>query len=553
MLALIHADHTQTPLGDLRPGESILIGSAPSADIRLTVDGVLAKHARISNDNGLYTLTPFAPKNTVFLNDEYVSADGHPLVNGDQIQLGEWTMLFQDDSLAGDDDAGNSTFFAKQKRGDAELSARERIKRKIHAALIDRMNLRGLDAAATQELRLRTDRFILSLIEENRNEIDEAGIDKEQLRRELLQLALGFGQLDDLLADPAVSEIMCMGDGRIFVEKHGKITLSDKQFDDAAELRAVIERIVGPIGRRIDESSPIVDGRLPDGSRINAVIEPVAIDGPTLDIRKFTANQLGIDDLVKGHSLTPEMAEFLQLAVKYRQNIVVAGGTGSGKTTLLNILSSFIPADERIVTIEDSAELRLRQAHVVRLESRPQNIEGKGEIPIRALVKNALRMRPDRIVVGECRGGEALDMLQAMNTGHDGSLTTLHANSPRDVISRLETLVMMSGLDLPQRAIRQQIASAVNLVCHQSRLTDGTRRIVSIAEIRPTDDGEDMVMQDIFLFKRTGIEKETGRIEGHYVYTGARPAFIEVLTASGIAFNESIFAKPETKGWSWRS
>ena len=546
MLALSHPDGTQSPLLDLKPGESLLLGSSPTADIRLAADGVQARHARISNDNGLYTVIPFTPKVPVFVNGEYVPADGHPLVDGDQIQLGDWVMGFLDTTTDDPSGTAGADFFGAKKKRE-EGGAHERIKRKLHAALIDRMNLRGLDAGPTPELRLRTDRFILALLEENKAEIQAAGIQPETLRRELLQLALGYGQLDDLLADPSISEIMCLGDGRIYIERKGKITLSESRFDDPSELRAVIDRIVGPIGRRIDESSPIVDGRLPDGSRVNAVIEPVSIDGPTLDIRKFTANQLGVDDLIRGDSMTPAMAKFLQLAVRYRQNIIVAGGTGSGKTTLLNILSSFIPSDERIVTIEDSAELRLRQDHVVRLESRPQNVEGKGEIPIRALVKNALRMRPDRIVVGECRGGEALDMLQAMNTGHDGSLTTLHANSPRDVISRLETLAMMSGLELPERAIRQQIASAVNIVCHQSRLTDGSRRIVSIAEVVPTKGGEDLEMRDIYRYQRTGIEKGTGRILGRYLYTGVRPAFIQTLEESGIDYDRSIFANPEPR------
>jgi pilus assembly protein CpaF len=406
------------------------------------------------------------------------------------------------------------------------------------------MNLRGLEGNAGPELRLRTDRFITSLLEENRAEIEAAGLDPGTLHRELMQMALGFGQLDDLIADPTVSEIMCLGDGRIYVERKGKIVLSDHRFEDISELRSVIDRIVGPIGRRIDESSPIVDARLPDGSRVNAVIEPVSIDGPTLDIRKFTANRLGIEDLIRGGSLLPEMAAFLELAVRYRQNVIVSGGTGSGKTTLLNILSGFIPPDERIVTIEDSAELSLRQDHVVRLESRAQNVEGKGEVSIRALVKNALRMRPDRIVVGECRGGEALDMLQAMNTGHDGSLTTIHANSPRDVVSRLETLSMMAGLELPERAIRQQIASAVNIVCHQARLADGSRRVVSIAEVVPSEDGENLALRDIFRYKRTGIEQGTGRIIGHHVYTGVQPLFVRMLLEAGIPFDKTMFDLP---------
>ena len=543
MPALIHPDQTQSSLLALKPGEFFVLGSAANADVRLTADGVAPRHARIANDNGLFTVAPVSPKFPIFLNDQYVDPDGHSLVAGDKIQIGEWTLLFDEPGAEGAAEAASPRGqFTKKRREEADLTDYERLKRKVHSALIERMNLRGMESSSPEELRLRTDRFILSLIEEYREEIRQAGISAETLRRDLLQLALGYGLLDDLLADPQISEIMCLGDGRIYVEKKGKLSLSDRKFDDPAELRAIIERIVGPIGRRIDESSPIVDGRLPDGSRINAVVEPIALDGPTLDVRKFTANQLGIDDLIRGDSLTPQMAAFLQLAVRHRQNVIVAGGTGSGKTTLLNILSSFIPADERIVTIEDSAELRLRQEHVVRLESRPQNIEGKGEIPIRVLVKNALRMRPDRIVVGECRGGEALDMLQAMNTGHDGSLTTLHANSPRDVISRLETMAMMSGLELPQRAIRQQIASAVNLVCHQSRLPDGSRRIVSIAEIVPAPDGSDLALRDVYLFRRTGIQKETGRILGHYEYTGVVPAFIESLRAAGVTFDESMFS-----------
>lgn len=543
MPALLHPDQTQSSLLGLKPGEFFVLGAAANADIRLTADGVAPRHARIANDNGLYTIAPLSPKNPVFRNNQYVDPAGHALSSGDKIQVGEWSLVFEDAGPSPDTASTRDHFTAKRK-DESNLTDYERIKRKIHSALIERMNLRGLESSSTEELRLRTDRFILSLLEEHRDELQKTAIPAEALRRDLLQLALGYGLLDDLLADPQISEIMCLGDGRIFVEKKGKITLADRKFDDPAELRAIIERIVGPIGRRIDESSPIVDGRLPDGSRINAVVEPIALDGPTLDIRKFTANQLGIDDLVRGDSLTPQMAIFLHLAVQHRQNVIVAGGTGSGKTTLLNILSSFIPADERIVTIEDSAELRLRQEHVVRLESRPQNIEGKGEIPIRVLVKNALRMRPDRIVVGECRGGEALDMLQAMNTGHDGSLTTLHANSPRDVISRLETMALMSGLELPQRAIRQQIASAVNLVCHQSRLPDGSRRIVSIAEIVPAPDGEDLALRDVYRFRRTGIDKASGRILGHYEYTGAVPAFIETLRAAGIPFDESIFSAP---------
>jgi pilus assembly protein CpaF len=325
----------------------------------------------------------------------------------------------------------------------------------------------------------------------------------------------------------------------VYVERKGKLTLTEHKFLTEDQLRAIIERIVTPLGRRIDEKSPMVDARLEDGSRVNAIIPPLAIDGPSLTIRKFSKKPLGVPDLVRFGSFTTQMAQFFQAAVLARQNIVISGGTGSGKTTLLNVLSSFVPDDERIVTIEDSAELQLPQEHVVRLESRPPNIEGEGAVTIRDLVRNALRMRPDRIVVGECRAGEALDMLQAMNTGHDGSLTTVHANTPRDALSRLETLCLMAGLDLPARAIREQIASAINLVFQQSRLSDGSRRVTHVAEITGRE-GEVFTIADIFLFKQTGITPE-GKVQGQFVPTGVIPKFIEGLSRRGIKVPREIF------------
>jgi pilus assembly protein CpaF len=347
--------------------------------------------------------------------------------------------------------------------------------------------------------------------------------------------------LEELLADETVTEIMVNRKDQIYVEQKGKLTLSEKKFISDEQVRGVIERIVAPLGRRIDESSPLVDARLKDGSRVNAVIPPLALKGPCITIRKFSKKPFKVHDLIRFGSMTNKMGEFLELAVANRQNIFISGGTGSGKTTLLNVMSGFIPEDERIVTVEDAAELQLPQEHVVSLESRPPNIEGKGAILIRDLVKNCLRMRPDRIVVGECRGGEALDMLQAMNTGHDGSLTTAHANSPRDALSRIETMVLMAGMDLPTRAIREQMASAVNLIVQQSRMTDGSRKITYITEITGME-GDKITLQDIFLFKQTGYDKEKQKVIGEYVATGMVPKFIDKLRSRGLNVNLEMFS-----------
>jgi len=333
------------------------------------------------------------------------------------------------------------------------------------------------------------------------------------------------------------------GGSQIYVEKAGNIYLTDLMFADNIQLLTVIERIVAPLGRRIDESQPLVDARLPDGSRVNAIIPPLAIDGPCLTIRKFSHDVLTAEMLIGFGSLSREMAEFMRLAVLLRKNILIAGGTGSGKTTLLNTLSNYLPNHERIVTIEDAAELKLQKDHIVRLESRPPNIEGRGQITIRDLVRNALRMRPDRIVVGECRGGEALDMLQAMNTGHDGSLTTVHANSSRDAIARLETLVMMSGFDLPLRAIREQIASALSLIIHISRMKDGTRKVKAITEVTGME-GDIITIQEIFVFQQTGLDAD-GKVQGRHVACGIVPTFIEEIQSAGIPFDIGIFQDGE--------
>lgn len=429
-----------------------------------------------------------------------------------------------------------------RKHIDPRLEAYANLQKDIHDRLIEYLDLRRLDMdrLGDEELWRRTEKAIRDIVEqmEADQEIPE-DIDREMLLTDVLNEALGLGPLEAFLADDDISEIMVNHANQLYIEKKGKLILSDKIFSSNQAVLGVIERIVAPIGRRIDESSPMVDARLKDGSRVNAIIPPLALKGPCITIRKFKRDALAIEDLIKYKTVTPMMAEFIEMCVKAKRNIVISGGTGSGKTTTLNVVSSFIPEDERIITVEDAAELQLRQEHWVQLESRPPNLEGKGAITIRDLVKNCLRMRPERIVVGECRSGEALDMLQAMNTGHDGSLTTLHANTPRDALARMETLVLMAGMDLPVKAIREQIASAVHMIIQQTRFNDGSRRIAYITEISGME-VDIITLQDIFYFKQEGFT-EDGRVRGRYVATGFVPKFYDELQRRGVPVNMGIF------------
>jgi pilus assembly protein CpaF len=410
------------------------------------------------------------------------------------------------------------------------------LRSKVHQRLIDEL-AGNADSAPPEQVRQRISELVNEMVAEQNMTMTRQ--DKLRVTDTVIDDVLGLGPLEILLHDPEITEIMINSSRQIYVEQHGKLTLSPVTFESNEQLLQVIDRIVSTIGRRVDESSPMVDARLKDGSRVNVIIPPLALRGPTVTIRKFAKEAFTVQDLVTFGSVTDDMVRYLRACVRGRLNVVVSGGTGSGKTTTLNILSSFIPEDERIVTIEDAAELQLRQEHVVTLETRPANIEGRGRVSIRELVINSLRMRPDRIVVGECRGGEALDMLQAMNTGHDGSLTTLHANNPRECVGRLETLVLMAGAELPSRAIREQIGSAVNIIVQQSRLRDGSRKVVSITEVLGCDGG-DVQLQEIFTFRQQGID-EDGKVVGHFTATGVVPHFLDHLVSEGETLPLEIF------------
>ena len=424
-------------------------------------------------------------------------------------------------------------------RAAAESAAHQfaMLKGRIHRRLLERLNLANLDKTDRETVIEAIRRVVHELLTSEKVPLNFE--EREELVTQILDEIFGLGPIEPLMKDPEVSDILVNTWKQVYIERHGKLETTDIQFQDDRHLLQVIDRIVSAVGRRIDDSSPMVDARLPDGSRVNAIIKPLALDGPHLSIRKFKRDALTGEDLLRLESLSPPMLELLSGIVRARLNVLISGGTGSGKTTLLNILSGFIPVTERIVTIEDSAELQLRQPHVVRLETRPPNIENQGAVPQRLLLINALRMRPDRIIVGEVRGAESVDMLQAMNTGHDGSLTTLHSNSPRDALARLETMVSMANLGLPEKAVKQQIASAINVVIQIARLSDGSRKIIQVGEITGME-GDVVTMQEIFVFDRQGIG-EGGKVLGRYMATGIRPRFTDRLKAYGITLPATLF------------
>jgi pilus assembly protein CpaF len=413
----------------------------------------------------------------------------------------------------------------------------QKLKHRIHENLLDRVDLEGLQRLSADRIREELKALVGRLLDEEAVVLNEA--ERKNLTRDIQNEMLGFGPLETLLADPTVSDILVNTHKQVYVERRGKLELSDVTFNDDAHLMKIIDKIVARVGRRVDESSPMVDARLPDGSRVNAIIPPLAIDGPMMSIRRFSAEPLRLADLVQYKSMTEDMAQIIRALGKAKLNILISGGTGSGKTTMLNVISGFISEDERIVTVEDAAELQLQQPHIVRLETRPPNIEGKGEVTQRALVRNALRMRPDRIILGEVRGGEALDMLQAMNTGHEGSMATIHANTPRDALTRLENMVSMAAANLPTKATRQQISSAISVVVQVARLTDGKRKVMSIQEITGME-GDVITTQEIFSFKQTGLG-EGGAVLGYFCASGIRPRFIDRLRNFGITVADSVF------------
>lgn len=423
------------------------------------------------------------------------------------------------------------------------------IKQSVHKIIVEQMTpTEQMVLSAVQQDAAEVEQVIGSYVDKVLEDnpfavpVSERGRIVSDLRDEML----GLGPIESLLKDPSITEIMVNGPKKVFIERMGKLQLSGVQFHDDAHVMNIIERILSPIGRHIDESTPLVDARLKDGSRVNIIIPPLALCGPCITIRKFAQKALSVENLISFGTLDRKMADFIKACIQARINILVSGGTGSGKTTTLNVLSSFIPENERIVTIEDAAELKLQQAHVVTLESRPANIEGSGQITIRDLVKNALRMRPDRIIVGEVRSGEALDMLQAMNTGHDGSLTTAHANTPRDALSRLETMVLMAGFEMPVRAIREQISSAIELILQQSRLKDGSRKITYITEVQHME-GDVITTQDLFRFEQTGMDAD-GKLTGHFVSTGMQPGFMEKFQTNGVELPDDFFMPDEEAG-----
>jgi len=526
------------------------IGKARDNLVQLRGWRIAGHHAELQQNGQGVFIEDKSGNGGTLVNGEPIDRYG-PLRSSDKIQIGSfviqvgWDEDVEDEEYADDIDEVKTIIGVPRHENikeDATLFKKDRFmwRNRVHQELLNAMDLRRTDIASMDDAQLRkhVEKMINEIIEQMGSKLPES-VDRKQLATDVLNEAVGLGPLEELLADDDVTEIMVNKYDEIYIEKKGRLTKSDVVFSSDDAVLSAIERIVSPLGRRIDESSPYVDARLKDGSRVNAIIPPLALRGPCITIRKFAKQKLTDVDIIKFGAANEAMMQFLKLAVEQRMNVVISGGTGSGKTTLLNVLSNYIPEDERIVTVEDAAELKLGQPHVVGLEARPPNMEGKGQVTIRDLVKNCLRMRPDRIVVGECRGGEALDMLQAMNTGHDGSLTTAHANTPRDLIARLEVMVMMAGMDLPSRAIRDQVASAVDIIVQQTRFSDGSRKIVNITEVTGTE-GDMVQMQDIFKFKQQGFDEE-GKVKGEYVTTGHIPHFYQDLRDRGLNPDMSIF------------
>ena len=521
------------------------VGKKESCSLVLDRINISREHCEIVAADGGYAIRDLKSRNGTFVNGERIGSET-VLLDGDVIQLGDFTLVFRAGDKAGESapaKPGSASSAAPASKQPGHRYTPPELKRKIHDRLIQDLDLRHIDMSTIppEEVRRRTESVIENIINRISDEVP-VWLSNSGLIKEVADEALGLGPIEDLLADREIDEIMVNGWSSVYVEKRGKIELTDKRFTDDRQVIEVIRRILAPIGRRIDEVSPMVDARLADGSRVNAIISPLSLTGPTLTIRKFAADPFTMKDLIGFGTLPAEMADYLALCIQHRRNIIISGGTGSGKTTLLNVLSSYIPPDERIISIEDAAELKLPQEHVVSLEAKPPNIEDKGAIPIRQLVINSLRMRPDRIIVGECRGPEALDMLQAMNTGHDGSLTTIHSNSPRDCLSRLETLVLMAGMELPARAIREQIASAIDMIIQIARQSDGKRRVTSLTEVTGMEQ-EVVTLQEVFKYVQTGVGRD-GDVIGSHRPTGAVPEFVHDLRRRGHEIDMKLFAPP---------
>lgn len=562
---VIHQPGSADGVAKLENG-AYLIGSGPECHIRINRPEVSSRHAQMIVHDNRMTVMDLGSRNGTFSGEgvSFYPNEPYDVPVGTVIRVGRAELLVR--AVAERKPAPPSA--GREAAAEAKLSlpgegekepipllkvtgvperyraAIREIKRQAHRELLTRLNLKKLavSGVSQEELTRQAGAMIREILSQLTVPLPPE-LPLAVLEKELIQEAIGLGPLEYLLERDDITEIMVNGPDQVYVERGGVLYRTDTAFADNNQVLAAIERIVSPLGRRIDESSPMVDARLPDGSRVNAIIPPLSLTGPTVTIRKFSKKPFTADDLIRFGSVSPDIIRFLAVCVAVRKNILISGGTGSGKTTLLNVLSSFLPNRERIVTIEDAAELQLHQEHLVRLESRPPNVEGKGAVTIRDLVRNALRMRPDRIVVGECRGGEALDMLQAMNTGHDGSLTTIHANSPRDALSRLETLVLMAGFDLPLRAIREQIASAIHIVVQISRERDGSRKIVNVSEITKME-GDVITMQDLFVFRQTGYDAEN-RMVGVFEPTGGVPTFLEEISRAKLDLDIRMFNRKE--------